>query len=366
MKLIKLVSINCFLIISTFIFIELWYRYTNLSDSKKKSIANVFYLVQKDRDHGLYKFDPFLGYVLNSNVSIKVKDQSTERLISINTLNDSTRLSTSEKTDMISKPQVLTVGDSFTFGYQVSDHETWQSCLNRKNPNQNFINAGAGGYGVVQPIRLGEKYLSKTSKNIDLVLLSTVVGVDAFRDRFDFRSGFPKPSLLKTTEGELVVDDPPKDSLTALAGKFTPKQANLAFGLISNFTFLKQLPIGSRIYNKAHILYTNRLLRKNKSPASIPEVYEWGIRSLDKLHPRVVWILQYASKISQADLEERKHLTRSLKDANVPYIDTFDYLHGSKREHPKNLLWHGHHSYLGNTVVCDIIDDYLRRNKFSL
>jgi len=40
------------------------------------------------------------------------------------------------------KFKILTVGDSFTWGYHVSNNDTWQSCLNKRLKDFEFVNAG--------------------------------------------------------------------------------------------------------------------------------------------------------------------------------------------------------------------------------
>lgn len=50
----------------------------------------------------------------------------------------------------------LSYGDSFTYGYEVNDQETWQSILGQK-VGQRFLNFGVGGYGLDQAILFFEK-----------------------------------------------------------------------------------------------------------------------------------------------------------------------------------------------------------------
>lgn len=45
------------------------------------------------------------------------------------------------------KIRILTIGDSFTFGEEVADHETFQSYLERLAPQLEVINLGVHGYG---------------------------------------------------------------------------------------------------------------------------------------------------------------------------------------------------------------------------
>ena len=66
---------------------------------------------------------------------------------------------------------ILAVGDSFTFGDRVSDHETWPAQLERLTGRQ-VLNAGVFGYGVDQAylraVALLETY------DTDLVVLALI------------------------------------------------------------------------------------------------------------------------------------------------------------------------------------------------
>lgn len=48
------------------------------------------------------------------------------------------------------KYTVLAIGDSFTFGIDTNDAETWPYLLQAKDSRLNVINLGVGGYGIDQ------------------------------------------------------------------------------------------------------------------------------------------------------------------------------------------------------------------------
>jgi hypothetical protein len=79
---------------------------------------------------------------------------------------------------------ILTVGDSFVFGDQVSDDETWPALLER-GLNRRVVNGGVSGYGPVQGV-LRAKQLLKV-RDYSLVIFSVLVlrifrGISGLRD----------------------------------------------------------------------------------------------------------------------------------------------------------------------------------------
>lgn len=68
-------------------------------------------------------------------------------------------------------PPLLVVGDSFAFGDEVSDHETWPAQL-QERLGRPVINAGVGAYGVDQAVLRAEKLLAELDP--ELVLLSFI------------------------------------------------------------------------------------------------------------------------------------------------------------------------------------------------
>ena len=78
---------------------------------------------------------------------------------------------------------ILAVGDSFVFGDQVSDDETWPSILERRL-NRRVVNGGVSGYGTAQAVLRAEQLLK--TEPYSLVILSILVDNDLERDRMVF------------------------------------------------------------------------------------------------------------------------------------------------------------------------------------
>jgi len=100
--------------------------------------------------------------------------------------------------------RILTFGDSFTFGDEVSDDETWSSFLEKLLPGSEVINFGIHGYGHDQMLLYlreeGIKY------HPDIVILG-FVSEDMERNMLSFRD-YAKPRFV-LEGGQLVITNMP-------------------------------------------------------------------------------------------------------------------------------------------------------------
>jgi hypothetical protein len=109
--------------------------------------------------------------------------------------------------------RILVLGDSFTFGEEVSDGETFASVLSTLLPNTEVINLGVHGYGHDQMLLYytteGVKYRP------DLVVLGYVV-FDQYRNLLAF-TDFAKPRFRLTPDGLRLENVPVPTPETVLA-----------------------------------------------------------------------------------------------------------------------------------------------------
>ncbi|MHC5066539.1 MAG: SGNH/GDSL hydrolase family protein, partial [Planctomycetota bacterium] len=99
---------------------------------------------------------------------------------------------------------ILAVGDSFTFGDEVDDGETWPAYLDEEL-RRSVLNAGVSSYGLDQAVIRAERLLPKTEAG--LVILAIVSG-DVNRCELSYRNGTWKPYF--TLDGqELVLHNQP-------------------------------------------------------------------------------------------------------------------------------------------------------------
>ena len=160
---------------SIFISHELAWRWINFTENENLNV------IQGDR-YPVTRH-PILGYVPRPGNHVfwgrKV----------LNIQKDFTRLN-SKSNNTLRVPKILAVGDSFTFGDQVSDWETWPAYLSRLL-GINVVNAGVVGYG------LGQIYLRAAGwleQNTAEGLILGIIPDDINRTGLIARMGVPKPT----------------------------------------------------------------------------------------------------------------------------------------------------------------------------
>ena len=356
-KQIKLIGINI-IILSGLIFIsELTHRALKLTRTCLANNCNYKYLfhraihIRNKRDWSDIQTSSSLGFEVKKNLFL-IQGQNQ-----ISTLSNGLRKSIPNNQNSI---KILTVGDSFAFGAEVDDKQTWQSCLNRRIPKYNFLNGGNNGYGTGQAILRAKEFYPEIKPSY--LLVQTLIGHNFARDQLVSRNGLLKPYFAKDIDGSTVIITP----------KFIPKNKNeyqnfyknkispsLFNHMIVNFTLLERFSVSSHLYKLWHRSYSKFTPISHQwgtRYASIKDIMEWSVTQSKLLDPSVIWLFQYTGTPTMQHLDERNNLIKILNNHNVSYVDSFDYIFGKfKTTKDISKLWSGHHTALGNEVVCDSI-----------
>jgi len=171
---------------------------TNLKNRPQNHIsANSGNLVEY-HFNGLYAYDAYLGWVPQENV---VKEKWG---FDVKTLNDGIRSNGTSLNFTKDTPLVMAFGDSFTFGDDVADHETWPAHLERLTGYQ-VLNAGVSSYGLDQLIMRAEKLVPLYKPDIIVV---SMINDDVIRASQKVRHGVQKP-YYTIVHDELVLQNVP-------------------------------------------------------------------------------------------------------------------------------------------------------------
>jgi hypothetical protein len=297
---------------------------------------------------GLSTYDEILGYKPTPDFSASINASNWDNKQVTIESNGFRSNGNADNVRLSSISKILTVGDSFTFGDQVNDAETWSACLELKT-NRETLNAGVFGYGTAQAIKRASSVTKKL--NIDTVILSIYVNSDFYRDRLKFRSGFPRPAVI-LREGEILYADVP--SIDSSGTKWKPTHSSILKFLDSSSM------VGIRIINYVGYDVTG-MTRTELHPdaASIEQIIQFSIDEFSKLDAKEkIIVLQYElSDFPHLQTHVEKIRDKVLSESRtkeIPVIDTYTRLQKELLSTSKEI-WRGHHTAYGNLIVCDEI-----------
>ncbi|MGC1897068.1 MAG: hypothetical protein WA763_25770 [Pseudolabrys sp.] len=292
---------------------------------------------------GISRFDDRLGYVPREGAPGWTN-------VKVTITNDGFRLNNVEMEPRIS--EVLVVGDSFTFCYQVSNPETWPACLEKKL-NRGVDNGGVFGYGAAQALKRASLKLGE--KNYCSLVFSVWLDSkhdDFERDRFSYRDGFAKPALVRTDEGIewSAVSDPNQPGT-----KYNPSKPNFyerflkhAYERVTMLAFVVDRSMGPGIFLR------DDLTIEHPKAADKDVIIEWTLKEFShlKIYNKIL-LLQYNSDgLTDSEVLAKRAMILKIASAlSLKIVDTLNVL--AKYEPQK--LWAGHHTPYGNEVVCEYL-----------
>ena len=331
--------------------------------------------IERGTDIGLTRYEELLGYVPREGFSATMNafpwhgGKLTIR-------KDGFRSNGSEPPPL--PADVLVVGDSFTFGDQVSDNETWPACLERKL-GRGVDNGGVSGYGTAQALRRASLKLAE--KTYTTLVLSTFVNPhdgDFERDRLSYRQGWPKPAVIHTKNGiEWSAASDPNTSGTKFNPLYHEAYHEALFFVYERSEILRL--ILDRFFPDNNIV-GDQLTIVHPNAVDENEIVDWTLRKFSKLEIKnKMLLLQYKREgLDTTEVAERRKLILGIaNELSLKVIDTYDVLRNAKEKRPQlcngcrnpsplmDELWYldnsYHHTPLGNELVCS----YLFEQGFS-
>ena len=308
---------------------------------------------------GLSSYDMSLGYVPTAGWDGNITSSGWKTDSKVTIQPDGFRSNDNKLSS--TKYSVLAVGDSFTFGDQVSNLDTWPSCV-EKLLELPVANAGVFGYGAAHSVLRAS--IEAKKRDFETVILSILVNHDFQRDQLTFLSGFPRPPVIQTAEGLAWGVVPSERSIGSRFNKSPPK--NLYASLVQNSLFVYFSH--SRIIQKYIDITGRQRSEKATNAAALTDIVKFTIEKLDEVSiKRKVVVLQYTegdltSTINDQNLTElRDSIQNLLNKHDMILIDTFDKLSEKLKTQEINTLWNGHHTKEGNQLVCNLIVDELQK-----
>jgi len=290
---------------------------------------------------GLTQFDPDLGYAPAPGFDGVISAQGWDNAkVTI----DANGFRVSNETPPATQADILVVGDSFTFGDQVSNGETWAACVERKLERK-VDNGGVFGFGAAQSFKRATLELQERDYNT--LVVSILVGGDLERDQMNYRIGFPRPAVISTATGVgfAPVSDP-KTPGTRYAPK--PPRRVLVFFYENSLiaaTFMDR-------FISVENMTGDRLQTMHPQAASIEEIARFVVAGLaDALVEEKILLLQYREDLKRGQVvDERDMLIRLAAEfPDLTVVDPYDTL----ASYDAAEIWNEHHNPKGNEVICE-------------
>lgn len=251
------------------------------------------------------------------------------------------------------KKKILVTGDSFAFGSQVSNNETWPSYLERKSKILVF-NGGHPGYSTGQSLRKAI-ILSKKNK-FDYFIWSIIY--DDFNRDYSTKFIIKKNDKLQFNEFKKNKDFKEKEKQKLLYHYL--KEIFFVF-------YISDRELFSKIFKKKKRAKYYKAVVEGTVDYSEKELIDFLIKEFSKIEIENKYILiQYT--------DQSKNTSQKMRDARYDQIESkyskilFDTAYGNGikildskiafeniPEDQKRLLWFDHHTAKGNEVVANFI-----------
>ena len=294
------------------------------------------------------RYDGVLGYLATANV------QSANE----NTDSNGFRISLPPPSSS-SQPfpgPVLAVGDSFTYGMEVGDNETWPAYLQQQT-GWRTINAGVKGFSFDQSVLYAERLAHDFPSSVIVVSFITD---DLRRSEMSRLWNIPKP-YFDLVGGEAVLRDVPvphgdRDVLPLW-------ERALGWSLLAE----KVWPVLQDIADEK-FGYRQRALPKGTGEAVACAL----TRRLAAIGLPVLLVAQYDPRPWTEPDQDRggqhrqaRHVLRCAQDAHLLTLDTFDALDELVRTQGRAIAYGNapqiHHNGFGNQLVAELIAETLTK-----
>jgi hypothetical protein len=279
----------------------------------------------------------------------------------ITVLEDSRR-SNDQPTPKNDRCSILAVGDSFTFGDEVSDGESWPAYL-EKELHCPVINAGVCAYGIDQAALRAKHFIELYKPK---VLVFSIIMDDIFRTTQSIRQGLAKPYY--TIENDKLLFHEVTESLARSTKEYAVRTEG-------------PRPIRDFLSN-SHLLddFMYRLAPRfwrglqNKYTGQHPEELSCRIlQELDKFtqerNIQFFLVFQHLKGFQDCgEFEESQKIVACLKGTKISIFDTGPALKIVQDGDPKRYdgFFKAHMTAEGNKYTAKAIADHLRKSKIPL
>ena len=296
--------------------------------------------VLAEHDHGQYGDDPELGHVPLAGF------RSAGTTIEADGLR--------RTGEQVAGSPILAVGDSFTYGDEVNDGQSWPAQLQLLT-GRRVLNGGVSGYGFDQIVLRAERLAAKYKPSVIVV---SFIADDIRRTEMRRLWSADKPWFVPQRDGGLQLQGVPVPSRAEAASTLNAWQWTLGYSYLFDF-ILRRLDL-------LHDWYGDH---KRALPAGSGEAI--ACRLADRLAnlqrssgARVIVMAEYDPVVwdDPSFAAEQRRLTHGLLDcaakAGLSTIDSFDAL--AATSHPRQLYVTWHMNEPGNRLIAGLVAQVLK------
>ncbi len=288
------------------------------------------------------ELDKALGYKPKSNYAAQRNPWSTK----VTLIDHGIRSNGTSTSKIPSRPSILCVGDSFTFGDAVNDNEAWPAYL-EKSLGIHALNGGVFGYGLDQSILRAEQLVPVLKP--DFLIVATIQD-DVRRCEYSIRSGVYKP-YFTVANGELLLHKPlqiiPKHELDRA-------RRILGYSCFFHRLFFKF----SRPWWIHGYLWKGSRVHENGMQVSCLLMERLADFSRRSGVPTMVAFLYAIDEPPEIFSE----LSACVRHANIPLWDPYQELMELRKKNPAEYksLFDGHMTAKGNRVMAEMMTKFMR------
>lgn len=303
------------------------------------------------------KYDEQLGWLSKEGIS---GDESSS--MRITTLEGGIRSNGNDAIRQNAPGQrpILAVGDSYTFGYEVRDEETWPAILESLTGRQ-VINGGGFAYGMDQSLLRARQLIDRYQPD---TLIYSFIPNDIWRNQISARSGVSKPYFDIQDSALVLKNTPvPPPALTDFGDPGARKY--LGYSVFVHYFMMR---------SKFAMWWVRGEQWKDvkvHDDAKGEEIACLIIRELDEIAATrniVVYLLaQYGKHVGSPYTQNSRRAIKCAAPENLFVIDLYDPLLKIKnrdRAEFRSLFTKGkqhHMTFQGNSIVARILNDTISR-----
>lgn len=251
---------------------------------------------------------------------------------------------------LVDRPPLLTVGDSYTEGFAVTDDETWPAHLERML-RRRVLNAGVRGYGLDQMVLRAEELSAKFDP--DTIILAFIPH-DILRSTLSVLEGAHKPYFVPKGD-DVELRNVPVPT-TPVSGPYTWPRRVLGYSFLLDFTM--------RRLGQQELWYG-----RNRSTGVDGVTVSCGLvrrlaRNRGRSNVLVVLFPQYDEwtdpQAAKAYRQATSGVLNCAKAAGLPTLDTHDaFVQASASGNPDALYVEWHFNSKGNALAAKLIANAL-------